>query len=450
MKDKTYSRWISDPFWAGVRFVRQNPQIWSTLLIALFIFASFLFVSDRFIRVAQEAQQELSYVRVAALQNAIAAIFENHTLTEAERKTLLVHSKQSHNAFSEMFLVEKRDGVWATTMVVGPPLDRDISRYEWFFELALIEPSTHAYTEMLGGVSGVTGFRSVAGDTPTVLVTHQQFLASDALIQRSIDSSIVVLAVILGIIFFLLFHHARIIDYSTLYKRLKEVNQLKDDFISMASHELRSPLTAVRGYTALINERGGLPAETYGYLEKIDRAAATLNQLIEDILDVSRIDQGRLTLDIQPVRIAEVAEEVCGLFAQKVAEKALTFRSENIDADLVAYADRVRLRQVLINLIDNAIKYTQEGTVELSITREKEFAVIRVTDSGLGMSAEDQQGLFNKFYRVNNAAVRRQTGTGLGLWITKELVERMQGTISVESIQGLGTHMIVRLPLAKQ
>lgn len=447
MEETLYRKWIAEPVAAGARFVRANPQIWSTALIALVVFSSFLFVADRFIRIAQDAHQQLSYVRVASTQSAIAALLASGQRTDEELLVVLSNAKESHDSFTEMFIVEKRDGVWHKALAVESEIERDIARYEWFFELALIEPSTHVHTEMIGGMSGVTGFRALPAEVPTILVTHQQFANSDALIQRSIEQSMLILGVILGVVFFLLFHHARIIDYSTLYTRLKEVNQLKDDFISMASHELRSPLTAIRGYTSLIKERTDLPDEVHDRLRKIDRAAETLNQLIEDILDVSRIDQGRLTLSLEPVRVAEIVGDVSSLLQQKATEKGLALRSEDVNQTLILNADRVRLRQVLINLVDNAIKYTSEGSVELSVVAEQDSAIIRVSDSGLGMSAEDQRGLFQKFYRVNSSDVRKQTGTGLGLWITKELVERMGGTISVESIKGLGTHMIIRFPM---
>lgn len=447
MVETLYRRWIAEPLVAGVRFVRANPQIWSTALIALTIFVSFLFVADRFIRIAQDAQQQLSYVRVASTQSAIASLASLTRLSNEELLGVLQHAKDAQPTFVEMYLVEKQNGTWKKTLDVDTDAEQDVSDYAWFFELALIEPSTNVHTEMRGGVSGVTGFRAIPSNVPTVLVTHQQFSASDAVIQRSIEQSMLVLGIILGVVFFLLFHHARIIDYSTLYTRLKEVNQLKDDFISMASHELRSPLTAIRGYTSLIKERTDLPDNVPDRLRKIDRAAETLNQLIEDILDVSRIDQGRLTLTLEPVQVAEIVEDVAGLLQQKATEKGIVLQVEHIDQSLILTADRVRLRQVLINVIDNAIKYTSEGTVEIGVGIEKGVANIRISDSGIGMSAEDQQGLFQKFYRVNSSEVRKQTGTGLGLWITKELVERMQGSISVESIKGLGTHIILRFPM---
>lgn len=446
--DETLSRkWIWNPLKAGIRFIRENPQIWMTVLIAVVIFVSFLVVANFFIRIAQDAHQTLAQERVTVMQNAVVAVMSTRELSDIELEQLLSALKDSHTSIAEMFVMERVDDKWHRTLTAGDIVQRDLTQehYVFYYQVALIAPSTLKHPEMLSGLSGVTVFRALPGERERVLVTHHRYTASDLLIQRAIEQSLLILAVVLATIFFLLFHHARIIDYSTLYQRLKEVNELKDDFISMASHELRSPLTAIRGYTSLIQEQERLPEGVPDRLKKIDRAAETLNQLIEDILDVSRIDQGRLKLEMQPVRIADCAHEVCGLLVQKARAKGLELKCASVEEDLVVMADTVRLRQVLVNLVDNAIKYTPKGSVEISAVSEKENVVIRISDTGLGMSAEDQQGLFQKFYRVNSSDVRKQTGTGLGLWITRELVKRMGGKIAVESIKGLGTHMIVTL-----
>jgi len=270
----------------------------------------------------------------------------------------------------------------------------------------------------------------------------------DQALQEMINSYLSLIVVLIFILF-LLFRQARIIDYTVLYQKLKEVDQMKDDFLSMAAHELRTPLTIIRGYVDLLRgEKDPHSPKTAENLQRIDASAAQLVTLVGDILDVSRLEQGRMKFDFAPVDVNETARTSTESFVLIAKEKGLAINCESIDSLPKISADPTRLQQVLVNIIGNAVKYTPSGsvTVKTSFDPLKKTVMIRVSDTGMGISAEDQTRLFGKFYRVKNVETESIQGTGLGLWITNRIVTEMQGTISVESIKGKGTDFIITFP----
>jgi PAS domain S-box-containing protein len=229
-------------------------------------------------------------------------------------------------------------------------------------------------------------------------------------------------------------------------EQLREVDLMKDEFVALVSHELRTPLTAIQGYAELVLDEttGALNDDQRMMLGVIDRSSARLFRLINDLLFVAQVNAGKLEVAIEDVDLAAVAAEAM-TDARPRAEAAGIALDFQCDGSPTVRADRVRLAQVFDNLISNAIKFTpRDGRVGLSISRAGDEAFIVVADSGMGMSPEDQQRLFTRFFRTK-AAVRIQ-GTGLGLSITKAIVEAHHGSISVESEVGRGTRFTVTVP----
>jgi signal transduction histidine kinase len=260
------------------------------------------------------------------------------------------------------------------------------------------------------------------------------------------------LILILGIILIvlLLLVNSKLFQYSILYNKIKEVDKMKDEFISMASHELRTPVTVIKGYAEMMLEEEGksLTKEGQEYLSIINTSTERLGDLIEDLLNVSRIEQGRLKIetkesDIQPI-IEEVVKEMSIQAKQKNLD--LIFEINNNIKDSIKI-DEDRFKQVLINIIGNSIKYTNEGSIEIKALNKNDKLVITIKDTGIGMSAKEREHLFEKFYRVKNKKTEDVVGTGLGLWITKQIVEIMEGSISVDSIEDVGTQITLEFPL---
>jgi signal transduction histidine kinase len=232
---------------------------------------------------------------------------------------------------------------------------------------------------------------------------------------------------------------------------LREVDRLKDELVATVSHELRTPLTSILGYLELIREDGSeLSEEHRTFLEVIDRNARRLLNLVSDLLLVARIDAGRLELDLGEVDLTSVVREC--LVAQQPRADHAGVLLELTETPLPAIeGDRVRLVQLVDNLVSNAIKFTPSGgRVDVRLNAEAATVVLEVADTGMGIPAAEQDRLFERFFRTTTASERAVQGTGLGLTIAKAIVDAHEGSISVESAERVGTTFRVELPVERQ
>jgi PAS domain S-box-containing protein len=228
-----------------------------------------------------------------------------------------------------------------------------------------------------------------------------------------------------------------------------EAERLKDEFFGMVSHEMRTPLTSIIGYTELLGEFEAerLSDQGRGFLEVIERNARREMRLVGDLLALVRIEGGSFTIEPEPTDFAQVAREAADAAAPR-AEQGRVKLTATLDPVPTSLADPHRLGQVVDNLLSNAIKFTPEdGTVDLRLTRAGDTAVLEVEDTGIGIPADEQEKLFDRLYRASSATERHIQGLGLGLTITKAIVEAHGGTISVASEENVGTTFRVELPL---
>ena len=227
-------------------------------------------------------------------------------------------------------------------------------------------------------------------------------------------------------------------------------NRAKTDFLSHMSHEIRTPLNAVLGMAQLLAETPLTPLQR-GYVEVFGSAGRHLGQLIEDVLDLSRVEAGSLQLASLPFAPSALAAELRALFASRAHALSLQYRVE-VDPALPAWlvGDNHRLRQILVNLVGNALKFTRQGEVALELSPDEGGAglCIVVKDTGVGVPADKLDSIFEPFVQADGAIVREHGGSGLGLAITRRLVLAMGGTIAMRSEPGSGTVITLRLPLA--
>jgi signal transduction histidine kinase len=257
-------------------------------------------------------------------------------------------------------------------------------------------------------------------------------------------------------------HAAIAMENARLFERVRRANDAKTEFVSFVSHELKQPMTSMKGYTDILMKgmAGALNETQQGLLETIRSNVDRMNSLVSELLDISRIESGRIRLEFGDVSVKKMIEEVLSTIQGQVEGKQQALKVE-IASDLpLVRGDRSRLMQVLTNLVSNAHKYTPEGG-DITISArmwsdgqngkgEGEFVLCSVTDTGIGMSAEDQERLFTtKYFRANNPAVRSVPGTGLGLVITKSLVELHGGEIWVESELGKGSTFSFTVPVVQ-
>ncbi|NTW13513.1 MAG: hypothetical protein HGA31_00590 [Candidatus Moranbacteria bacterium] len=313
-------------------------------------------------------------------------------------------------------------------------------RSEFPYFLAWEEEAGSAYISNDSGVRYWNIFRRIDSDGERKgLVFFRFSLAeNDAFVRSAIDRVYGVAFVTLFLVFLLLLHHLRFSRYAIRALELEEVDRMKDDFISMASHELKSPMTIIRGYVDLLGSECG-PEERKDYIGKISMNADRLTLLVDDLLDVSRLEQGRLPMRMTETDLGGILKPLIvdyGIIAQ---EKGLKFLFEDAAFPAV-YADPERVKQILVNLLSNAVKYTPKGTVAVTVKERAGRVIVTVADTGLGISSEDLKNLFSKFYRVKSEQTEQITGTGLGLWISREIARKMEGDLEVESIKGVGSH----------
>ncbi len=226
----------------------------------------------------------------------------------------------------------------------------------------------------------------------------------------------------------------------------EQANQAKSRYITTISHELRTPLNGILGYAQLLDEDAALPEHVKHGVGVIKRGGDHLLSLIEGTLDIARIESGKLTLDVKPVRLGELLRQITGLIENEARAKALKFVAD-IDPHLpeAVRADERRVRQILINMLGNAVKFTSSGQVTFKVRYAREIAIIDIADTGPGIPQAELDKVFEPFARGSSAAGNAISGTGLGLTISKMLTDLMGGEMSVQSKLGLGTTFRVRL-----
>ncbi len=221
----------------------------------------------------------------------------------------------------------------------------------------------------------------------------------------------------------------------------------KSAFLAAMSHEIRTPMHTVLGYADMLRD-SHLDDEQRECVDVITTSGRSLLRLIDDILDFSKVEAGKIELAHQLFDLREVADQVSRMMRPQAATKALTVEVLGADSVLVM-ADPQRVRQVLVNLAGNAVKFTGEGSVTIVVTRRRGFARCAVQDTGIGIGAEEQARLFDRFVQADASTTRNFGGTGLGLAISKELVEAMGGKVGVESEVGVGSTFWFEVPVAE-
>jgi signal transduction histidine kinase len=247
---------------------------------------------------------------------------------------------------------------------------------------------------------------------------------------------------------------ARLFDAErTARARADEANRAKTEFLAVMSHELRTPLNAIAGYAELldIGIHGPLTSAQHEAIERIQHSQRQLLGVIDDVLNFARIEAGRIELDVRPVSLHEALVALEPLVAPLLEKKALRYRYDPSSPDVRLRGDVEKIRQIVLNLLSNAIKFTDAGgAIVVSCVVEREFANVRVADTGRGVPADKLERIFEPFVQLSAGRTRTHSGTGLGLSISRDLARAMGGNLTAKSVVDRGSVFTLRLPLHRQ
>jgi signal transduction histidine kinase len=240
--------------------------------------------------------------------------------------------------------------------------------------------------------------------------------------------------------------HQRLLEATRLnealakaHQELLRVDQMKTDFLANVSHEVRTPLSSIRSFSELLLSYEDDPEVQREFLAIINSESERLTRLLNDVLDITKIESGRMEWHMATVTIADLVRETARVYVTPIEQRNLTFIQE-IEPDLPpVYGDRDRLQQVIGNLLNNAIKFTSDGSIRLAARRVGDEVHIAVTDTGIGIAPQDHERIFEKFQQVGEVLTDKPKGTGLGLSICREIVEYHQGRVWVDSRVGAGS-----------
>jgi signal transduction histidine kinase len=231
-------------------------------------------------------------------------------------------------------------------------------------------------------------------------------------------------------------------------ERLREADRLKDEFVALISHDLRTPLTSITGYVELAREED-LPDDVRSYLEVVARNSERLLVLVNDLLFVARLQSGELSLEPDDVDLAALAAETVQTLEPRAAAREISLTC-TVDSSTLVHADRGRLSQLLDNLVSNALKFTPDrGSVHVAVGVQNGVVRLEVSDTGIGITPGDQRRLFERFFRAENAVARQVPGTGLGLYISRVIADAHEGSLTVHSEVGHGSTFTLELPLQR-
>ena len=242
-------------------------------------------------------------------------------------------------------------------------------------------------------------------------------------------------------------------DLRQARERAESANKAKAGFLAVVSHELRTPLNAISGYLDMLSLEidGPLTENQRKCVNRIAQSQTHLLSLIEDVLGFAQVEAGRLSFAIGPVRVHDVMTSVESIVGAELQRKSLTLKIANPQEDLIVLADADKMRQAVLNVVSNAMKFTPTGgRIEISARSRGDRAQISVKDSGVGIPAAQLDRVFDPFFQVEQGDTRRYAGLGLGLSIVRDVIHAMNGEVGIESTEGQGTTVSIELPLARQ
>jgi signal transduction histidine kinase len=412
----------------------------------LFLFPLlFFYVTNSFIETAEKNIETAEKRRIAVLHDSLAVLLTTYEGNPILVKDFLSLQHQEMTDVLEIRVVKKTKDLY---QIVESFEDEKEGSYESVTDIyTTVQPDAQnslIYIFDSNPARTWQAVRAVSINNSTYyILSEHSFAAVDSVMQARKQQAYLGLTAIFAFLIALAYWFGRQINWRKQYDLLKVQMKERDLFTNMIAHEFRTPLTAIRGYSSFLAESDSITTKEKTFVDAVQQSTERLLALVNDFLEVARIQSGNMNLEMTTVDIQPTIISVIEALQPIAKSKNLQLSFHQLAVPVALKTDTKRLYQILQNLISNSLKYTKDGTVEVALDVTPRTVSIRIKDSGMGISADDQQKLFSPFSRVGGVEQTKVVGTGLGMWITKQLVELLQGSITVESIKDVGTHVII-------
>lgn len=431
----------------GITVMRMNSRLMMVGILVFVFPLLFVWITQSFFNTAYDNINTVEKARVGLLHDSLAHIIANSTELDELLPSLLATIADENPDISKIRVSEaNNEGTFITYALNGTV----VGTYEESDQLYRTLPLASAqdsfiFETTINGERTWQVFRLIERDTTDLyLFTEHKFGLIDSVMMARQQQSYIALAAIFVFLIALAYWLNSQSDWERDHRKLQRQLHERDMFSNMIAHEFRSPLTAIKGYASFLEESPSLKKEEVRFANNIRVSAERLVVLVSDFLEVARLQSGKMDIEKKSIDMREILSRVRDDLQIMAQKKDLQLVYEEPVQPLPMETDPTRMTQVLTNLVSNAIKYTESGAVELVCTQNGGVTSIKIKDTGMGISAEDQKKLFAPFTRVGGVDQTTTTGTGLGMWITQQLVDLLGGKIGVESIEGIGTHVVVQ------
>jgi len=429
----------------GISVMRSNSQMF-LIGVLVFVFPIiFVFVTQSFFSTAYDNINTNQSQRVGMLHTVFHTMLMQNFDSSVIQETITDIQQSNIDVTKIRILVEDGSGL----RIINDTEPALIGTYEssevTFRRMGFSEVINFLRFEFI--VDGKRTWQAIKrvpiDDTYYYIFSEHDFSLLDSVMSARRQQSYFGLTAIFLFLISLAYWIHKQVNWQHRYTIIKRQLRERDLFSNMIAHEFRSPLTAIKGYASFLQESKTISADEHRFVLIIKDASERLVLLVNDFLEVARLQSGKITITKESVDVRSILTAVTNDLLVVAAEKGLQLQYDQGTKSLIMETDPLRLTQVFTNVISNAIKYTDKGIIKIEASAIPGEITVYVKDNGMGISAEDQQKLFAPFTRVGGVDSGSESGTGLGMWITKQMVSLLGGTIGVESIKGVGTHIVI-------
>tara|TARA_B100000508_G_scaffold120126_1_gene101093 strand:- start:6645 stop:7982 length:1338 start_codon:yes stop_codon:yes gene_type:complete len=430
----------------GLAVMKSNSRL---LLVGVLVFVFpllFVWVTQSFFETAQNNINTAEKKRVGIMHDTLSIVLaENEPESDLVSQILKTYQKENSD-ISKIRITEETEDGFLVRAALGESIVGTLEESDSLYRTLPLSGSQDSfiYEVSINGDRTWQVFRLAETSSGDLFIfSEHSFALADSIMSARKQQSYLGLTAIFLFLIGLAHWLNKQINWEKNHHKLQHQLKERDLFSNMIAHEFRSPLTAIKGYASFLEESEKLPDEEQRFAGNIKKSAERLVVLVSDFLEVARLQSGKLKIQEEDVDLRDVLKQVTEDLQTLASDKGLELMYDPEPEKISMVTDPQRMTQVITNIVSNAVKYTEKGKVELKAAVIPGEVTVRVMDTGMGISAEDQKKLFAPFTRVGGVDSGETTGTGLGMWITKQLVSLLDGEIGVESIKGVGTHIVI-------